>query len=92
MTPREKIEAIAKSLKIQDLDGKYKEVASIGEVPYQANLRALKALDIKSDRKTGLAEVKLMVSGLNYLIDELESLRDASKEIGNRAAAIVRQT
>jgi hypothetical protein len=92
MTLREKTNAIAAQLNKADLDGKLKSVADIGEVPYQANLRALKAIDIKSNRKVGEAEVKLMLSGLDYLIDELELFRDASKRIGNQATAVVRQT
>jgi hypothetical protein len=91
MTLREKTDVMLRNLALADLDGQYADVASIGEVPYQANLRALKALDIKNNREEGLAEVELMVAGLDHVIAELESFRNASERIRNQATAIVRQ-
>jgi hypothetical protein len=55
-------------------------------------LRALKALDIKANREAGKAEAELMLSGIDHLIAELESFRDASKEIANNTIAVVRST
>ena len=92
MTMEEKTDAVLRYLDNADLDGKYADVASIGEVPYQANLRALKALDIRNDREEGLAEAELMSAGIDHVIAELESLRDASQRIRNQSVAIVRQT
>lgn len=88
----EKSKAIAQALAEADLYEKYKNAADIGEVPYQANLRALKAIDIKADEEAGRAEVRLMLSGLDYLIDELESFKDAANKIGNQATAVVRSS
>jgi hypothetical protein len=88
----EKTNVIVQALAKADLDWSYKNVVDIGEVPYQANLRALKAIDIEADRDTGKDELSLMLAGIDYLIDELESFRDAAEQIRNTATAVVRST
>ena len=88
----EKTNLILRVLATEKVAVKYEEVVDIGEVPYQANLRALKALDIKSNRDAGLAETETMLDGIDNLIEELESFRDASKKIATSTTAVVRQT
>jgi len=92
MSLREKTNLIVRVLASEDVGAKYKDVVDIGEVPYQANLRALKAIDIKAKREAGEAETELMLSGIDHLIAELESFRDASSKIANNTVAVVRST
>jgi hypothetical protein len=92
MSLQEKTNLIIRILVTEGVDAKYKEVVDIGEVPYQANLRALKALDIKANREAGRAETELMLSGIEHLIAELESFRDASSKIANKTIAVIRST
>jgi len=61
-----------------------------GEVPYQANRRALKRLDIEDNGDKGLREINLLLAGLGFFIEDLEGLDNASRGVAKRAAAAVR--
>lgn len=90
MTLKEKTDAILQNLASANLKGKYEDVVDMAEIPYQANLNALKALDIKNDREKGLDEAELMLAGIDFLITELESYRDALQTIEQESSAIFR--
>ena len=72
------------------LSVKLKRAVKTGEIPYQANRRALKTLDIQGDGKKGLREVDLMLAGLGMFIEDLEELKNASGGVAKRAVAALR--
>jgi hypothetical protein len=74
------------------LSNQYGEVVSIGESPYQENLKALREIDIRSDYKKGRNSIKKVLSGIDSLVDELETLSDGSEKIGNITTSIIRSS
>ena len=61
-----------------------------GEVPYQANRRALRNFGILGNVRTGVEESEVVVSGISDFVDALEDLRDAAEDVARRAIATVR--
>jgi len=92
MTKKDKAMTIVNELQAIDLGVMYEVAAEVGEIPYQANLRALKAIDIKSELDSGIEEIDLMLFGIDFLKNELESLRDATEDIGNITDTLLRST
>jgi len=92
MTLTEKTNAISNLIAKSKLVRGYSDIAETGEIPYQANLRAMRALDIKGDREDGKAEAELMLTGLEHLITELETFRNASKQLKKKSTTVVRQS
>lgn len=72
------------------LQGKLKTVVKTGEVPYQANKRALKRLDIQNDGEKGMREVNLLLAGIGLFIEDLEDLSEASRGVAKKALASIR--
>ncbi len=75
-----------------DLREKFSDSVDAGEGPYQANLKALKLLDIKNDENKGTRELKKAIDGLDKWIKALEIFRDGSKEVAKKGAAALRST
>ena len=61
-----------------------------GEVPYQANRHAVRAIDIDADGDAGLDEIGLMLSGLDKFGKDLKELKRAADRIARQPAASVR--
>lgn len=61
-----------------------------GEVPYQANKRALIKLDVQDDGEKGMREINLMLASLGLFIEDLEDLNNASRGVAKRALASLR--
>ena len=74
------------------LQQKFDQVAKTGEIPYQANRRALKVVDILNDGENGLHEVDIILRGLDMLEADIIGLRNEAKSIGNRAIAQLRSS
>jgi hypothetical protein len=63
------------------LQKKFDRAMKTGEVPYQANRRALKVLDILNDGEGGLQDMDIMRRGLKMLIDDLNTLGAVSRKL-----------
>jgi hypothetical protein len=79
---------MAKKRNSDVLAGKLAKVVRAGEVPYQANRRALEALDIDDDADAGMKEVVTMETGLSQFIESLKGLANAAKHVSRRVAAV----
>ena len=74
------------------LQKKFDRITKSGEIPYQANRRALRVVDILNDGAAGLHEVDTLLMGLDAFEADLKGLRDEAKKIASRATAQLRQT
>jgi len=90
MANREEIARVKSVLEAVGLSAMLEDVVDAGEIPYQANLRALKAIDIANDAKKGKKEVKQVMNGLDKLITELDLLRNATGYIAKKASSVIR--
>ena len=72
------------------LERKLKTTLKTGDVPYKANKRALKRLDIEDDGERGIREIDLMDAGLRLFIEDLEDLGYAARGVVKRALASLR--
>lgn len=63
------------------LQKKFDRVVRTGEVPYQANRRALRLLDIEDEGESGLSEVLTTQKGLANLITELNGLYRLARKL-----------
>ena len=61
-----------------------------GDIPYQANRRALRAIGVQRDGMAGLGEIDLMLAGMDMLIDDLEELKRAATAVSARATSVIR--
>ena len=61
-----------------------------GEISYQSNRRALKKIDIQGDPEAGLKEIKLMLTGLDMFVKDLERVYSVAKDVKKRAGATIR--
>ena len=61
-----------------------------GEIPYQANRKVLKALDIYHDDNDGKNELIVMIEGLDVFIANVEELGDAAEKVGRKAIDAIR--
>jgi hypothetical protein len=61
-----------------------------GEVPYQANRRAARAIDIFRDDDEGLGEILVMLDGIDVFISDLEGLLNAANRVEEQARASLR--
>lgn len=61
-----------------------------GEIPYQANRRAVQAFDIFRDDEEGKQELMVMVEGLDIFIADLEAIENVSEMVAKQALAAVR--
>jgi len=74
----------------QLLQGVYETALKTGNVPYKANIRALKAINLQDDGERGLREINLMLAGLRLFIEDLEELKNVSQGVAKRASAVLR--
>ena len=74
----------------QILQQKLDVAIKTGEIPYQANRRAMMSLDVRDDGDKGMREVNLMLVGLDLFIEDLEVLRNASRGVAKRSIAALR--
>lgn len=61
-----------------------------GEIPYQANRRAIKAFDIFHDVKDGKLELMLMLEGLDVFLSDLEDLKNVAGNAAKRIRSALR--
>ena len=66
------------------------EALAEGEMPYQANRSALKALDLMRDLEGGKAHLEAVLSGIDSFAASLERFRDAAENVSRRAVSAVR--
>ena len=62
----------------------------LGEVPYQANRRALNEFDVLENKNKGLRELSIVVNGIDVFIGELEGFKDAARDVARAAIAAIR--
>lgn len=65
----------------QLLDEKLTKLMRDGEIPYQANRRAVQSFDIFLDNKAGKRELIVMIEGIDVLISDLEDLSNVSEKV-----------
>jgi len=68
------------------LNEKLRRALATGEVPYQANRRALKAVDGRGDIQQGTREVNLVLAGIDMFIEDLEDFANAAERVSHAAA------
>jgi len=73
------------------LQREYARMIKTGEGPYQANRRAMKALDILQDGESGLDEVEAVLKGLDLLSGDIVRLRDAANKVRKQSIALLRK-
>jgi hypothetical protein len=66
-------------------------VMDTGEVPYQANLKAARAIDLLDKPEKGLKELRLMLAGMKMLGKDLEVLENAAKQVARKVSGAVSQ-
>jgi hypothetical protein len=59
-----------------------------GQIPWQANLAAIRKYDIFDDLEGGTVEAKKMVSGIDVFIARLEVFKDVAEQVARRSASI----
>lgn len=74
----------------QALAEAYDRLVKHGEVPYQANRRALKAFDIYLEDEEGHQELLVMLEGLDIFITDLETFEHDTEIIARQAGASLR--
>lgn len=57
-----------------------------GEVPYQANRKAIEAFDILSEREEGKQQLIVMLEGLDIFISDLEAFEHATETVARQAS------
>lgn len=50
-----------------------------GEVPYQANRRAIRALDVQDDMSAGNEELETTLNGIDKFIRDLQEVEDNAR-------------
>jgi hypothetical protein len=83
-----KIDAAVSTLLDVNLPGQYDSIAKIGEIPYQANRKALRSFDIKSDEKEGRKQAQLVVSGIDRLLKELKTFAHDARILTRRTTGL----
>jgi hypothetical protein len=71
------------------LTGILERALELGEVPYQANRRALRAFDVLGDRDKGLRELNIVVNGIDIFVRELEGFENAARDVARNAVAAI---
>jgi hypothetical protein len=72
------------------LDGLLTKAVRNGEIPYQANRKAVADFDIKSDPEEGKQNLIVMLEGLDIFISDLEELENATETVAKQAQAAAR--
>ena len=73
----------------ETLDEMLDEAILTGEVPYQANRRAVRAFDVMEDVEKGNAELEVVLNGIDAFINELQGVEDAARLTAKRAATLL---
>ena len=73
----------------ETLDEMLNEAILTGEVPFQANRRAVRAFDVLEDIEKGSAELDVTLSGIDAFINELQGVEDAARLTAKRAATLL---
>jgi len=60
-----------------------------GEIPYQANRRAIEAVDIQGDRNAAARELRTVLNGAGLFMQDLKELEDAARQFARKCAAAV---
>lgn len=61
-----------------------------GEIPYQANRRAVKAFDIFNEEEEGRQELIVMLEGLDIFIADLEAFGNVTSKVAKQGLAAIR--
>ena len=61
----------------------------LGEVPYQANRRALNEFDVLENKNKGLRELSIETNGIDIFVKELEDFKDAARDVARAAVAAI---
>lgn len=75
---------------VEDLDGRFEAAVEAAEIPFKANITALKLLDIKEDVENGVDAVDILIEGMDLWVEQLEGLRDAAQKVAKQAASALR--
>jgi len=73
-----------------DYQGDFADAMRLGEVPWKANLAALRSLDIELDAKKGEADVKRLLSSVEKLLSKLKELERAAGQVKRGATSLLR--
>jgi hypothetical protein len=72
----------------QVLEEKLSEALKTGELPYQANRRAMSLIDQTHDDRRGLKELNVMLAGMGLFISDLEGFGNAARELAKKAKSV----
>lgn len=61
----------------------------LGEVPYQANRRALHQFDVLENKERGLRELSIVSNGIDIFVRDLEGFKDAARDVARAAVAAI---
>lgn len=61
-----------------------------GEIPYQANRRAVRVLDIYNDAEEGRQELIVMLEGLDIFIADMEAFENVAGLVARQTSAALR--
>lgn len=85
----EEIEMLANFVEGLDFPVMHAVIVEVGETPFQENLRALKALDIRNDKDEGEDALAAAIDGIEEMIIELEHYRDAAEEVAKKIVTTI---
>ena len=60
-----------------------------GEVPYQANRRAMRAFDVLEDVEKGKQEIETVLTGIDLFIRDLQEVENVAKLVASRSASFL---
>jgi hypothetical protein len=60
-----------------------------GEVPYQANRRAMRAFDVLEDVDKGNSEIEVVLNGIDEFVNDLQEVGNAARNVASRASSFL---
>lgn len=60
-----------------------------GEVPYQANRKAMRAFDVMEDVDEGSRELEITLNGVDKFIRDLQEVENVARDIAKHASSIL---
>ena len=71
-----------------DLGRRLTSLIDVGEVPYQANRKVVRAVDVNRDMAVAERELKVLLAGLDAWVEELKEFEDAARTLAKGAALV----
>lgn len=71
------------------LSGLLEDALLTGEVPYQANRRALRAFDVREDVDAGNTELDMVDAGIDEFVRDLQGVEGYARRLARHASTFL---